>query len=300
MFSEKTILGARKANLPEYLRAKGHELKREGCQFRVAGTTGLIVAENYWYNHVQQRGGNTLDYVIQIEGLGFVNAVNALKAYSNRVGEADVASRHREFQPPPKNPDNRRVISYLVKTRGIPYDVLELYLESEWVYQALGTNNCVFIGLDYDSGEVRYAFQRSSIPQSHIMFESPGSDKRHSFCIPGLSDTVFAFESIIDLFSYMSMEIGASRREDFYLSLGGLSSIALDHFTGKWDKVKKIIFCLDSDAAANEAYARLGKKYAFKGYSVSRHIPAQKDWNMQLLHNRYSFPAPPIPWRATS
>jgi DNA primase len=92
------------------------------------------------------------------------------------------------------------------------------------------------------------------------------------------------------------MEPGKIHEYDFWLSLGGLSSISLDHLVSKWRRIKSIVFCLDCDTAADEAYARIGGRYVYCGYSVSRHTPEKKDWNVQLLHCGYSFPAPHIPW----
>ena len=302
MISQNTILKARNANLPEYLTTKGCKLVKEGQQFRVSGASGLVVTDNRWYDHAHQRGGNTLDYLISIEGKGFKDAVAALADYygdtNNYMPRSSLENRHAAFQPPSKNVDNTSVLSYLVETRGIQYDVLHPYFTSGRVYEALGTKNCVFTGVDHDTNEVRYAFQRSSYLKSSVMFESFGSDKRYSFSIPGLSDTVLVFESVIDLFSYLSMEPGKIHSDDFFLSLGGLGSIALDYFILKWRKLRNIVFCLDNDNAADDAYERLGAKYALSEYNVSRHIPDFKDWNEQLLRMGYSFPAPPVEWES--
>jgi DNA primase len=92
------------------------------------------------------------------------------------------------------------------------------------------------------------------------------------------------------------MEPGDCHKKDYWLSLGGLNSIALDHFLAKWNGLKNIIFCIDGDTAADEAYIRLGTRYANLGYAISRHAPLFKDWNMQLLRGGYSFPVPPLLW----
>jgi len=303
MISQNIILKARNANLPEFLTAKGCKLIKEGRQFRVEGVPGLVVTENRWYDHARQQGGNALDYLIHLEGAAFKDAIVALADYYGDTNNSACGplpgDRHNEFRLPPKNYDNARILPYLAGIRGIRYDVLEPFISSGRVYEAEGTGNCVFTGIDYDTNEVRYAFQRSSNEKSHIMFETFGSDKRYSFSIPGTSETVLIFEAVIDLLSYLCMEPGAVYSNAFYLSLGGLSSIALDHFIRKWKGVRDIIFCLDGDNAADEAYVRLGARYAAYGYSVSRHIPSHKDWNAQLINGGYSFPAPPVPWGET-
>lgn len=300
MFIKSEVSGARKANLPEYLTSKGHTLKREGKQFRVEGATGLIVTGCCWYSHAQQRGGNALDYVIEMEGRPFAEAVAALKGFSDQGESAGPGKgeKHSVFLLPLRNSNDNRAISYLVKTRGIPYDVLEPYVANGRVYES-EKHNCVFTGVDHDTGEARYAFQRSTIPRSGIMFESSGSDKRYSFSIRGSSEALFIFESAIDLFSYMSMNVSGCHGNFSMLSLGGLSSTALDHFC-KSGSVKHVVFCLDNDSPADEAYERMGGKYASLGYMVYRHIPTYKDWNMQILRGGHSFSAPLVKWGGMS
>jgi hypothetical protein len=204
------------------------------------------------------------------------------------------------FRPPQKNGDNARVLTYLVKTRGIRHNILQPHITGGRIYQAYRSNNCVFTGIDYETGEVRYAFQRSSLAQSRIMYETLGSDKRYSFSIPGLSDSLFIFESVVDLFSYLSMGPGETHSDASFLSLGGLGSIPLDSFLKQWGGLREIIFCLDSDSAADDAYEQLGCKYTSRGYNVSRHRPVYKDWNLQLTRGGHSFPAPPVPWEGLS
>jgi len=297
MIEKTTIINARKADLPEYLRSRGLTLKREGRQFRVPGMSGLIVAPGCWYSHTLRRGGNSLDYVIQIEGKGFREAVAALADFSSKVcNSTPTRSTSRKFQLPPENKDRSRVLSYLMNTRGIPYDILQPHLDDKRIYEARGTHNCVFVGLDCDTYEARYAFQRSSCPTSKVMFESHGSDKRYSFSLHGLSRTLLVFESVIDLLSYMSMEPGTVYKDAFFLSLGGLTGVALERFACKWCDLNEIIFCLDNDSAADAAYEGLGTQYTSYGYRVSRHKPIHKDWNAQLTRAGYFFPAPPIPW----
>jgi hypothetical protein len=241
-----------------------------------------------------------LDYAIKVEGKGFVEAVATLKGFSGKVPQKE-PGRHEygKFILPPKDRNNSRVISYLVNTRCIPYNILQTLIINERIYQAKGSQNCVFTGLDCNTGEARYAFERSSNPGSRVMFETRYSDKRFSFSLLGLSSELLVFESVVDLLSYMAMEPGVKRKDSFWLSLGGLSNASLDRFISKWAGLTELIFCLDSDSAADAAYERLGEQYASYGYRVLRHKPEYKDWNEQWKKNGYFFPTPPVPWEVT-
>jgi hypothetical protein len=238
---------------------------------------------------------------MHVEGLHFRQAVEVLMDYVGSHQDEDILApedKHKEFRLPPKNNNCDRVISYLAETRGIPYDILRPYFIEERIYEAKGTHNCIFTGIDHNTGEVRYAFQRSSNANSQIMFETFGSDKKYSFSIPGV-DTLVVFESVIDLFSYKSMESGKIYKDAFWLSLGGLSGAALSYTISKWQNLKSIVFCFDNDDAADAAYERHGWTYA-SDFNVFRHKPMYKDWNDQLLNFGYSFPTPPIPWGVAS
>ena len=300
MFSQTAVEDARNADLADYLKSNGHTLKKEGDQFRVVGTPGLVVVRNLWYNHVWQAGGNAIDYAMGVEGLHFTQAVAVLEKYACDHQEIDLLSpdeKHKKFKLPPKNSNCDRVISYLVEARGLPYDILHPYIIEGRIYEALGTHNCVFTGVEHRTGIVRYAFQRSSSPDKSFMFEAFGSEKKYSFSIPG-ANTLLIFESVIDLLSYKAMEPGKACGDAFWLSLGGLSAVPLYYTLSKWNGLEKIIFCLDRDRAADSAYEKYGWGLAsnLRGFKVFRHSPVFKDWNEQLVRGGDSFPAPPEPW----
>ena len=63
------ILQARRASIEEYLKSIGKTLLKQGKQYRVANQSGLVVSGNKWYSHTMQKGGNSLDYLVEIEGI---------------------------------------------------------------------------------------------------------------------------------------------------------------------------------------------------------------------------------------
>ena len=150
------------------------------------------------------------------------------------------------------------------------------------IYESLGTHNCVFTGID-DNNNIKYIMQRAASPGSSLKFESQGSDKAYSFSLKGINDTVYVFESPIDLLSYRNIHTHVLIQGSHMLSLGGLTDVALKSYTERTPGIHNIIFCLDSDIAAKDAYSTLSRKYALKGFKIDCHFPEQKDWNMQLL-----------------
>lgn len=276
------VIQARRASIEEYLKSRGKTLLKEGRQYRVTNHSGLVVSGNMWYSHTLSKGGNTLDYLIEMEGMDFKKAVDVLSHMGAAPVKAGKTENAGQVVVPERNTDDKRVMAYLTKTRGLSVRVIVPLLKQGRIYESIGTHNCVMTGVDGD-GMVRYVMQRSTISGSSVKFESEGSDKKYSFSLEGCSDILFVFESSIDLLSYMTLRNGAMEPHPHMLSLGGVTDIALEAFIGRVPGIRKIVFGLDNDKAGHEVYGTFFKKYSLKGFKVYKHFPEQKDWNQQLL-----------------
>lgn len=276
------ILQARRANIGEYLKSIGMTLLKEGKQYRVANQSGLVISGNKWYNHTMQKGGNSLDYLIEIEGMDFKKAVGLLSHMGAAPIHAINGKKAGLVFVPERNKNDKRVMAYLVKTRGVSPHVIIPLLKQGRIFEASVTHNLVMTGVDGD-GKIRYVMQRSTLPTSSLKFESEGSEKKFSFSLKGQSDILCTFESPIDLLSYMSIQNDAMKSKPYMLSLGGVTDIAIDAFLLRVPGIRKIVFCLDNDKAGHDAYRSFFEKYSSKGFNVYKHFPIQKDWNLQLL-----------------
>ena len=56
-------------DLVSYLESRGYELMRQGNQYRLKEHDSLYVKGNQWYWHSQHKGGKTLDFLIDYEGM---------------------------------------------------------------------------------------------------------------------------------------------------------------------------------------------------------------------------------------
>jgi Toprim-like/Protein of unknown function (DUF3991) len=276
------IVEARRTSIVEYLKYTGRVLVKEGMQFRVKKHSGLIVSENKWYSHSLSKGGNTLDFLIEIDHIEFKKALEILSMIENDTSENKFMIESKQLVLPKRNSDDKRVFAYLVKTRGLSLDVIRTLIKQGRIYEASVSHNCIFTGIDEDS-KIRYAMQRSSLPSRTFKFESIGSDKRYSFSLTGTNDILCVFESPIDLLSYMTIYHTSSRVCSHMLSLGGTSDIALDSYIKRYPGISKIVFCLDNDTVGIQACRLLSDNYSNKGFKVYRNIPEYKDWNLQLL-----------------
>lgn len=276
------IIRARRANLEEYIRGKGEVLLKEGRQYRVKKYSGLVISGNKWYSHTLLKGGNTLDYLVEMEGMDFKVAVETLSQRKMSVVQFGMPASIKNVLIPERNENDKRAMAYLVKTRGIKAEIIIPLLKQGRIYESAHTHNCIFTGIDKDN-RIRYVMQRSTLPGNSLKFESEGSDKRYSFSLIGKSDAVCIFESPLDLLSYFSIKDEVIKLKPHMLSLGGVTDIALDAYIGRIPGIRKVIFCLDNDKTGNEAFELLCKKYTMRGLKVYRHSPGRKDWNEELL-----------------
>lgn len=276
------IRQARSVSVEEYLKSKGETLTREGKQYRVKKHSGLVVSGNKWYNHTLLKGGNTLDYLVEMEGMDFKKAVEELTRGGMCIIRCDKTPSNKTISIPVRNENDKRVMAYLVKTRGIKSDIIIPLLRQGRIYEAAGTHNLIMTGVDED-GNVRYVMQRSTLHTSSLKFESEGSNKKYSFSMKGQSDILCAFESPLDLLSYMVIQTEAMKTKPHMLSLGGVTDIAIDAYLARTPGIRKIVFGLDNDKAGHDAYESFFEKYSMKGFKVYKHFPTRKDWNLEVL-----------------
>ena len=81
---------------------------------------------------------------------------------------------------------------------------------------------------------------------------------------------MFVFEAAIDLLSFIQL-FPKDWKKRSYLSLGGVSSVALMTFLSECPQITSVFLCLDNDQAGNEACEKLAGEIS-EGYSV---IPSE-------------------------
>ena len=161
-------------------------------------------------------------------------------------------------------------------------------LYEDWRY------NCVFVGFD-KSSQPRYAMLRGTHQNTTFMMDVSGSDKRYSFSIKAKEEnnTVYLFESAIDLISYATLVKLKSQdwRSINYLSLAGVylpkknimeSTVPLalaQYIKDNLEDTKKIVLCLDSDKAGREAAKAITSILQERYEIENRPPPKGKDYN---------------------
>lgn len=98
----------------------------------------------------------------------------------------------------------------------------------------------------------------------------------------------------IDMLSYIAL-FPLHWRKDSYLSLGGVSSKALERFLSEHKDIETVFIATDNDAAGNNAAGNNAAEKLLEvipeEIMVIRFLPEAKDWNEDLVNQRNGLPA---------
>ena len=167
------------------------------------------------------------------------------------------------------------IVKYLTESRELEKNLVMEWIVRGDIYEEKKHHNVVFIGRDAD-GIPRYAHCRGT-GEMKYRGDVAGSDKAFGFCHRGTDNQLFVFEAAIDLLSFIQL-FPKDWKKRSYLSLGGVSSVALMTFLSERPQITSVFLCLDNDQAGNEACEKLAGEIS-EGYSVIRLKPSRKDWN---------------------
>lgn len=290
--TREQIDAAKKIRAIDFLRKyRSYELVPSQCrgEFELRSHDSFkINGENsVWHWKSRDIGGKSaLDYLIHVEGVGFLDAVQMLMDEAPVVEQPLLANKpeQREFLLPGAAPDNRRVYAYLL-SRGIDRDVIDDCVRAGILYESAVYHNAVFLGTD-GSGTPRYAFLRGTYTKTtrHFRAEVAGSDKRYSFCLPpeGESRRVAVYEAAIEVLAHLSLE---QTRDKYRLSLGGIYApkegiaatsfkkpTALTAFLEQHPNVCEIEICTNNDHAGSWAAEHIRREYEGK-YRIIMNLP---------------------------
>lgn len=293
--TREQIDAAKKIRAIDFLRKyRSDELVPSQCrgEFELRSHDSFkINGENsVWHWKSRDIGGKSaLDYLIHVEGVGFLDAVQMLMDEAPVVEQLLLANKpeQREFLLPGAAPDNRRVYAYLL-SRGIDRDVIDDCVRAGILYESAVYHNAVFLGTD-GSGTPRYAFLRGTYTKTtrHFRAEVAGSDKRYSFCLPpeGESRRVAVYEAAIEVLAHLSLE---QTRDKYRLSLGGIYApkegiaatsfkkpTALTAFLEQHPNVCEIEICTNNDHAGRWAAEHIRREYEGK-YRIIMNLPARE------------------------
>lgn len=293
---------AKNVDIVELLTRLGVPLKAKGNSFEHMEHDSLKVTPGKGWNWFSQgKGGGPIEYLQ--EGPEFSYSYNEAisiirKTMGLETGDVELIKKKsykapeldekKEFKLPERNKDNRRVVAYLNKTRGIDYEFINRCIKRGIIYESAVYHNIVFVGADF-KGTAKYASQRSSLASHSFKQDVAGSDKEYCFRIEGKGNSgiIRVFEAPIDCLSYLTLAKmkGINCEDDTMICLGGVSTRALDRYLQESKNKSVIVVCTDNDEAGKKCLNTIYEKYS-KDYKVIENLPKGpgKDFNEQLLH----------------
>ncbi len=274
-YTEEQIIRANQTDIVSFLNAQGEQLMKSGKEYRWKKHDSVTVSGNRWYRHSLGRGGYPVDFVMEFYNATFPEAVKMLTGEEGEGRNNTCPAPSPDFRLPEKAENNDRIIRYLTENRGIEKNMVEEWIGSGDIYEEKKHHNVVFVGRDAD-GIPRYAHCRGT-GETKYRGDVAESDKSYGFCHRGTDNQLFVFEAAIDLLSFIQL-FPKDWRKRSYLSLGGISGVALMAFLSERPQITSVFLCLDNDQAGNEACEKLAKEIP-DGYNVIRLKPSRKDWN---------------------
>lgn len=285
-FSDEQKRRANSVDLVDFLQRQGEQLTRSGREWRWKRHDSVTIQGNQWFRHSRKEGGLAIDFIQEFYGLNFPEAVTLLLG-----GEAGVEWNQTEkstppprkaFELPEANSNMRRVFAYLIKQRFIDRDILSHFAHEHLLYEDKEFHNAVFVGVDENS-VARHAHKRGTYSMGEgYRGNVEGSDPKYSFHHIGESDTICVFEAPIDMLSFITLHL-KDWKQHSYVTLDGVAEHAVLHQLKSNPHLKRVVLCLDHDAAGIEATGRLTDILCEHGYTdVSTLQSKFKDWNEDL------------------
>lgn len=315
-YTKDEIETLKNIDIVEYITKENFNFKKQKNAYRLLDFDGgLYVFEKnnnttsgfYWHKYNQK--GNIIDFCKLIYNEDYINALNRLSDFKQNVKSLNTkeytqtttvkslnTSNNKTFNLPERDKTLKQAYTYLLNTRGINKSLIDYcinqgiirqFKEKNWTYVG-------FIGKDKDN-QAKYLMLRSTLSNVSFKKEIEGSDKRYSFkvfnntCVNCNDVNIYIFESPIDLLSYMSLNPQKKLENNVFLSMGGISDIALKQFLEDYKpNVHQINICFDND---EDKQVNTGQDNALKikelyqnKYKVNILKPLYKDYNEQLLY----------------
>lgn len=191
-YTQEQIDRANQVNLEQFLRSQGEELIKSGREHRWKKHESLTINGNRWFHHSQNKGGFPLDFEMEFYDKPFSKAVEMLLG-EKPIKPVTQETAKEEFRLPPLCVNQGRVKKYLTEERKLPLWLVEVFIDSNLIYEDAKPQNVVFVGRG-KNGIPRYAHCRGIKDNSRR--DVTGSDKSYGFCYSGKGNELYKIRNI--------------------------------------------------------------------------------------------------------
>ena len=285
---QETIRRARQTNLAEYLISKGVPLKYNGTRYRHPEHESLVFTENAYYWNTRGEHGNAIDYLMRHMSMDFKTALFELTSNANIVGQREQSSSQRHFEfDVDLEPNMRRSIAYLNKSRGIDYRIVQWLIKNKLLYQEAKTNNIIFPIYDENKSVVGAELQ-GTLTNADKRFKGVKTGSKYGYgynISPTQSDTikyVLFFESAVDLLSFWDIKKTEEKTlaDCLLVSMMGVKENVFKQMLSIARGMVKPVLCVDNDEAG-QTFIKTIKAHNGE-VEILTPLQNYKDWNDQL------------------
>lgn len=298
-YTDEEIELAKSKSILDVAEDFGFTLVKQGKVYstKQVSSLKLFPHNNSYYRYSTKTAGNVINFVREFSNYNsFQEAMEYLigsnrESFKNEIRDfknIEIKELPKgEFILPERNKDMKRVYSYLINTRKISKKVIDKCVKQKLIRQDIH-NNVMFIGYD-EYGVEKYCSLTGTLSNVRWKGEVPESNKYYGFkLMKENTDTLLVFESPIDLLSAETILEDNKIENNFsYVSLGGLSTMALDKIIENNKDIKKIGLMLDNDEKGKETTEKILNEY--KEYNIkdfSHLYNKYKDVNEYLISKR--------------
>ena len=279
---ENRLYTANTVSIKDLLESLGETVIKSGKEYRWQRHDSLVMNDNLWYQHSRQRGGLPVDLLVIFFNYSKENAIDYILKNLVRVTKHMHTSLKQNLQIPLPYHNENKVKTYLIKNRFIDKEIVESFITNKLIYEDRKHHNCVFIGNDENNTPQHIHVHSTTDFGLIYKGNHPGSNAKYSFHYYGNTPYLYIFEAPIDMLSFISLN-KENWKDYSYLSLCGLSPLAIEHYLDNTPNTNGICLCLDNDFAGQEALSKIKELIETKyNIHVNYLIPRFKDFNEDL------------------
>ncbi|WP_018395841.1 DUF3991 domain-containing protein [Bacillus sp. 37MA] len=291
------IMKARDVDLLSYLEDKGEQFKKEGAYYRHVEHDSLVIKDNmYAWNSRSEKGYGAINFAKMFYGMTFVEAVQDINNGDYPTISAEKGPREQKKIEPFVYPveyevkDQTAARDYLVNERKIDERLVNWLFDKDLIAQDQ-RKNIVFkwreqggkgevVGADRQ-GTTKMDNKRGSFKQ--IL---PNGKQHSGFTVDiGKPETLYFFESPIDMLSYWSIQKGNLDNARL-TSMNGLKFKTLFQSTIEAKKegleIKKVVLGIDNDKGGHEFIKKLDSIVKWDILETALPPTLGDDWNNEL------------------
>lgn len=269
------IRQARQTSLVAYLMSRGEPLKRIGKNYVHKEHDSLYIKDNMFVWYSRDRKGNSIDFLMLFYGMTFRQAVEELTGTSLSVLSEPQQERPQFRQ---KTGNERRVIAYLCKRRGIESRIVFNLIAQGKLYQD-SNGNCNFVIADWNEQTIGAEI----VGTGDIRYKQITVHSGYGFHLTyGEPTEALYFESAIDLLSCYQI-FKDKFTHHILISLGGLNSSIIFELQRQRPSLNHWL-CIDNDTAGTNFINEMTKQIRF--LHIFRPPKQYKDWNEYLMSKK--------------